>query len=693
MAGMSRKVPLRYKKERLILSDVLPFEVPLLFSNRHFYDFLIDEKIHIEGGKLFWKTGDGATETLVRLLIGDLAGRPITNELRRISGNDISYSTINVQSKKLFETIPFTYFVKHKEDSNRELAVCHPRNQLALIQLFDTFKETILYYCSLSPFSIRKPVRISKYRFFKDRTHEKLLAEGEPSFEEYDKEYESLRSFFVYKEYNNVHKFYDSEKFLRCEKKFGKMLKLDISKCFSSIYTHSLPWALVGKENVKLNHSKSVLDGQFGDQFDNLMQALNRAETNGIIIGPEFSRIFAELVLQAVDRAVCLKLEQDGFQHREDYEIFRYVDDYFIFYDQAHVRNRIVEILRFELHEYKLHLNEAKSIDYSRPMLTNLTRAKKRIALLLDERLRYDLEPIPKEISDDPQQYRGDIRINPEELIVAYKTAVIETSANEIDLLNWSISVAEKRCRRIFLRHLHARRDSRTERKFVEAVRAILQFLFFAFAAAPRVNSTIRLCKIISLVAAHFNRSEVNPDDRDFIFQQIYEDVRLVLKKQRSEDHIQVETLYLLLALSQLGERFLLDEEILRKHFAIRSEGGRYIPNKALNYFSVIVLLYYIRKNSEYKRLRACLEEHIVEKIKARGPLIHQDAEIFMLMLDTIACPYVSEQSKRDVLALFGISEAARQTSLIRKRKYWFAKWTSFDIQTELDIKLGQEVY
>ena len=43
-----RKVRLSYKKERGLLSDVLPYEIPISFSNRHFYLFILRNKITVE---------------------------------------------------------------------------------------------------------------------------------------------------------------------------------------------------------------------------------------------------------------------------------------------------------------------------------------------------------------------------------------------------------------------------------------------------------------------------------------------------------------------------------------------------------------------------------------------------------------------------------------------------------------------
>lgn len=53
-------------------------------------------------------------------------------------------------------------------------------------------------------------------------------------------EYENLKTFFSYKKYTNIHKFYESYHYQRAEKKYGNLLKFDIAQCFNSIYTHSI---------------------------------------------------------------------------------------------------------------------------------------------------------------------------------------------------------------------------------------------------------------------------------------------------------------------------------------------------------------------------------------------------------------------------------------------------------------------
>ena len=58
-----KKIRLRYKKERVVFSDVLPYELPLIFSNRYFYKFLVRNGVWIEMGagdkdKLHWNKTD-----------------------------------------------------------------------------------------------------------------------------------------------------------------------------------------------------------------------------------------------------------------------------------------------------------------------------------------------------------------------------------------------------------------------------------------------------------------------------------------------------------------------------------------------------------------------------------------------------------------------------------------------------------
>ena len=101
-----KKIKLRYKKERVVFSDVLPYELPITFTNRFFYRFLVKNGVEYvinplksKDNKLRWneKTSDG-----VRQILAILFGKNF-NELNGI--NEIKVGN--------YYSIPFSYRVIH----------------------------------------------------------------------------------------------------------------------------------------------------------------------------------------------------------------------------------------------------------------------------------------------------------------------------------------------------------------------------------------------------------------------------------------------------------------------------------------------------------------------------------------------------------------------------------------------------
>lgn len=84
------------------------------------------------------------------------------------------------------------------------------------------------------------------------------------------------------------------------------------------------------------------------------MQHANYNETNGIIVGPEISRIFAEIILQAVDLAILRELkEQYGYRLGRDYEIRRYVDDSYVYATSREILENVCTVYQEQLAFYK----------------------------------------------------------------------------------------------------------------------------------------------------------------------------------------------------------------------------------------------------------------------------------------------------------------------------------------------------
>ena len=75
--------------------------------------------------------------------------------------------------------------------------------------------------------------------------------------------------------------------------------------------------------------------------------------------------------------------------------------------------------------------------------------------------------------------------------------------------------------------------------------------------------------------------------------------------------------------------------------------------------------------------------------------LRRKKSELSILTLDLITCPYLTNQDKKEIASLIGISEQMLKSMLkyLRKQKYMFTKWTKVDITKELSAKISQEVY
>lgn len=125
------------------------------------------------------------------------------------------------------------------------------------------------------------------------------------------------------------------------------LVTADISTCFPNIYTHSIPWALVGKNTAKKNTKPSF----WYNSIDKACSIMRNGETHGLLIGPHASNLLAEIILTVVDK----KLYDKG------YRFFRNIDDYDCYvnsHDQALV---FLKDLEEALRDFDLNLNHKKT--------------------------------------------------------------------------------------------------------------------------------------------------------------------------------------------------------------------------------------------------------------------------------------------------------------------------------------------
>lgn len=690
-----RPVSLTHRKQRSVLTDMLPFEVPPTFSNRGFYRFLRDHSIEIEQGQLRWICETAALEPTMRLLFGISDTAVVAAEVVTEWGKQKTRRSVPV-GKCQMATIPFNFRVAHNLDG-RTLSVVHPRNQVAVASFYATHSALMIYHTSTSEFSIRRPVSVSRYAYFKDKLHEERLDEA-AGLEEEDREYEQLGSYFVYRNYRNIHRFFESYKYHRSEKKYDAMVQLDVSKCFDSIYTHSLPWAVLGKDQTKFSLDESK--GTFGGRFDALMQNLNNKETNGIVIGPEFSRIFAEVVLQSVDAELLTRLaESANLTHKVDYEIFRYVDDFFIFYNEESTQLKIFETLQELLKAKKLGINTAKIKRYQKPIITEITIAKERITNILNDEMNPVFEEEPVCDPAKPPKRNLVCAISANRLIIRYKAAIKEAGVTYGDLLNYTFAITENKIEKLFKAYVASDKSDRDRKRLSNALLAIMEFAFFAYSASPKVNHTIRICRMIATSVDFFNAQGLPYEQKHLLFKYVHDNVIQQLEKNTMSVYREVESLYLLISLSQIGREYWLPVSILLKHFLIeeKKDAAGVVslvrPTGFMNHFSITILLSYIKDKVRYASLKAFVEAHIVAKLDYMKAHCPNDAETLIMLLDLLICPYISAATKGAIGNVFGL-DAVGLASVQSVNDHWFTAWGDrFHLGKELDAKRSREVY
>lgn len=135
----------------------------------------------------------------------------------------------------------------------------------------------------------------------------------------------------------------------------------DISGCFGSVYSHSIPWAILGIDAAKDRVGTAELGKHWSEKLDLHVRRSKRNETLGMPIGPATSSIIVELILGEVDK----KLIDAG------YKFHRYIDDYICFCKSEDDSKKFIQILGNELRRYKHNLSLAKTSIVALPAPAN----------------------------------------------------------------------------------------------------------------------------------------------------------------------------------------------------------------------------------------------------------------------------------------------------------------------------------
>ena len=132
------------------------------------------------------------------------------------------------------------------------------------------------------------------------------------------------------------------------------LLKTDISRFYPTIYTHSIAWAAYGNKTVKDN--LQIYVGSLADRLDLLVRSCNRNQTIGIPIGPETSRIIAEVISSRLDADFQSKIPDIPKDH-----VDRLQDDWSVGLKTLEKAEKVLSAITMIYRDYGLEINGSKT--------------------------------------------------------------------------------------------------------------------------------------------------------------------------------------------------------------------------------------------------------------------------------------------------------------------------------------------
>ena len=124
------------------------------------------------------------------------------------------------------------------------------------------------------------------------------------------------------------------------------ILKTDLSNFFYSIYTHTIPWVMIGKKEAKKRVKK-----EFSNKLDSLIQNSQDGETKGVPTGSILTRFIVEMYQLKIDQDLSKKL---------NIHFHRYVDDYNFYFNKDIEKEKVLKEIYSIYSDVELQLNENK---------------------------------------------------------------------------------------------------------------------------------------------------------------------------------------------------------------------------------------------------------------------------------------------------------------------------------------------
>ncbi|MFI3243181.1 MAG: antiviral reverse transcriptase Drt3b [Akkermansia sp.] len=670
-----------------LLTDVLPYETPFKFSNIDFYRALKnsyynqEEKNYSQFRNNTKKHYTVYNEKIETFFFQSYLPKTISELL---------------STKKY--TIPYDYNIKKHDLDFRTISLIHPITQCKVCDFYEKYKDSILYNCGKSDYSMRYPKKVARLIHKNMSSKKAKLISAHTSYNEgvttdlkidiaednkNVQQEDLISTYFVYNKYNILYKFFDSAELINLEKKYKYYKSLDIARCFKSIYTHSIAWAVKDKQHIKSN--LQAKRKTFENAFDELVQKSNFNETAGIPIGAEISRIFAEIIFQDIDVKLKKKLKS---LNCASFEIRRYVDDYFVFYNEESTCEVIKATLVEYLKEYNLYLNKAKEEIYIRPFVNQQTLAKKKTREILKDFFN-SYYIIDKGILRCANVIKPRSK---KHLLDALRSLLIGTTVDFTDIVSYLLSIIKRELMVILEKLLLKAYEKNEDMKQLNIrLSAFLKILaeasFYFYSMSSKASTTYHLYKINFLIIQ--SARLLSTDSCNELKRIVHREVALLLEDiGNSKDLILIEQLDLITLLSIVEEKVKLSQERLLRIFSNSDIQNHH----ELSYFHIVSLIDYIHKNSGYENIQREIEALVLSKLKHPEGL--RCTENFLLLVDLIKCPYLSEKAKEEMLKAIGLKNNILKAKNDIQQRVWFYSWVEqLELTSLLELKELQLAY
>ena len=215
------------------------------------------------------------------------------------------YTMKMFNDKKVYSTEPITFTIPKSNISRREYKIPNIYSYLNLMFFIQKNKEEFKRIFLANKFSTSKFFSLADFDFkFTDNLKKTLLFGG------------------------------------------NHILNVDLSNFYHSLYTHSIPWVIMGKEDAKKERDKG-----FSNKLDKLIASCQYNQTHGIPTGNILSRIISELYMCYIDS----EMENKGYRYA------RYVDDISFPFNFEEEKDKFYRDFNKLCMKYELKINDKKT--------------------------------------------------------------------------------------------------------------------------------------------------------------------------------------------------------------------------------------------------------------------------------------------------------------------------------------------